>query len=211
MIYIDKRKTEQNVIYLIFFSFYFFSYKINFFVMLLVSLILLIRNKFKIQKKMFALLLPNILLLIIGLINSMNNQNYYIQHDIFYFANPIIILMTGFMLTKKINDVETVTKIIINIAIIISLIHIGKFIYKPSVLGDYNSIREYGGLDSYIEVIAISLIFNSKNLYNKILKRIIIFILLCSIISYLSRVVFGVSIILVFFLIFNRSKKNLNR
>lgn len=88
---------------------------------------------------------------------------YYIIRDITYLLKPIIGLLVGYQLSRKMNG--EVFKLIILAGVIVALLHYIKLAHGIVVMhaSTVNKIREYGGYFSDFEVYAlIILLFNRK-------------------------------------------------
>ncbi len=159
------------------------------------SLFLFDKNP-KLPKKFFNLIFILLLITFVGIITSFFHQRTFYNwlKDFMYFIKPIIALLSGFIIAKKINNFYYILKGIIIVATIISIFHLSKVFWHA----DFNhwtitDIRRIGGISNLIESLALVLILGSYkysflNVFkNKLLKNTLLLLLSFSFIAYFSR------------------------
>jgi hypothetical protein len=132
----------------------------------------------------------------IGIFSSLLNTYKIIDtvKDLSHYLKPILTLLTGYLIAKKINNTKYLIKSIIVVATVLSIKHIIIFL----VTTDFSSIiisdiRNEGGVGSFIELLAMVFLLSSKkwDIFNvfkrRIINRVILTILSFSFIIYFSR------------------------
>ena len=124
---------------------------------------------FTLQKKYSVEIIKHlacyIIIFIIAFVSSFryNHQLYYIIRDITYISKPIIGLLIGYQLTKKMGI--NALKVVVKTAFIIAIYHIYLLLYSilfHKVIG-INEVRFYAGFFSDFEVYGlILLLFHEK-------------------------------------------------
>lgn len=115
--------------------------------------------------------------------------------DFSYFTKPIIGVLAGFLLAKKVKDLQTIIKIIVSIAFLSAIYHILIVLIKIDFsVANVSNIRTVGGISNDIETIAIVFLIVSfkKNtnitiIRNTLFKKAILVVLAVSFILYFSR------------------------
>ena len=161
-----------------------------------IFLLLIVAKKTVLSKSFFEVLAPLILLFLIALSGIFYNNSDFIDFikDFLYLLKPILFLVVGYLLCKRINDRNSFLILIVNIALVFGVVHIIEcllYIYQTSVFS-IHVMRNISGRDNFLELIAIGIIIaNLKNKEFKInfLKPIII-VLSISFVLYLSRTMF---------------------
>ena len=149
----------------------------------------------------------------IGLIN-MNGSNYDIIKDLAYVLNPVIVLTLGFLISKKIKNINSIVKMIIFASLVISIYHTYNFIFVENLeQRNLAYIRTNLTRGYFLPVIGISILLFDKNKYigndkSFFLKYLLIFILLLSIFLSLSRTII-IFLVIMYFANNNFSMSNL--
>lgn len=150
----------------------------------------------KVSKKIIDIISFLICIVIIGLVSSFFNdiKLYDWIKDFTYLTKPIIAVLAGFLISKKINNFKFLVKIIIYISVLFAVYHIVYILFNVDFsTASVSNLRRIGGTSNEIEVFAIMLLLTSwkikeinviKNLFH---KRIILTILIISFSLYLSR------------------------
>ena len=101
-----------------------------------------------------------------------------------YFVKPIIALLSGYFIAKKINSIRYIFKGIILIATIFSIVHLIKIVLITDLTeSSINEIREIGGISNLIEVFAIVILLGSYKydflniIKNKLFKKLVLIFL----------------------------------
>lgn len=169
------------------------------------TLIFLFDRNPSIPTSFFNLILILLLITIVGIISSLFGQKTFYDwlKDLMYFLKPVVALISGYFLAKKINGLNYIFKTIILIAVVLSIIHLIKvFVNTDFNEWSINEIRKVGGISSLIEVLGLVLLlgsykYNFLNVFkNKLLKRVALFLIALSFVAYFSRTMFVALIIL---------------
>lgn len=190
------KKTNIIISLLILLEIYNPSFKINFFIQLLLVCILITLKGIKVTKKMIQLIVPLFLVFIIGFIGFFINDysiSFFIK-DITYFLKPILSIIIGYLLFFNFGSYKELNKSIINVSLLTSLIHlISIFLFGKFFSNSISEIRGDFGLDNFIEIIGFYFLLNYKKTFLEpfIKSRIIFYFLLVtlflSISFYFSR------------------------
>lgn len=161
------------------------SYEITF---LIWSFTALISIGFRYSLKIVKLLLVLIAILLVSFFSSFFNE-YHIYNffrDIAYLLKPIIGLVIGYNITKKVG--KEIVYFLIKIGALIALIHILILLvcYTLFSIHDMNDMRKYGGYFNDFEVYILILLLFKKQ-FDIVLSRqkTILFIVLISISTFL--------------------------
>jgi hypothetical protein len=150
----------------------------------------------KISKKVLNIISFLIVIIFIASLSSIvNNFTVYDWiKDFTYFSRPILAILAGYLISKKIDDFISIFRIIIFISFLFAFIHILKILFfidfSSSSVSD---IRRIGGISNEIEVFSIVILLASNKLKNfeiipnVLFKRIVLVILFISFSLYLSR------------------------
>ena len=161
------------------------SYEITF---LIWSLTALISIGFRYSVRIVKLLLVLTAILLVSFFSSFFNEyhNFNFFRDIAYLLKPIIGLVIGYNITKKLG--KEMVYVVIKLGALIALIHILILIvcYTLFSIHDMNDIRKYGGYFNDFEVYILILLLFKKQL-NLVISRqkTILFIVLISISTFL--------------------------
>ena len=145
---------------------------------------------------LFNIILILFFIIIIGVVTSFfYSKNYYdLFKDFMYFVKPIIALLSGYFIAKKINSIRYIFKGIILISTVFSIVHLIKIVLITDLTGSsINEIREIGGISNLIEVFALVILLGSYkydflNIFkNKLFKKLVLILLSISFIMYFSR------------------------
>jgi len=144
----------------------------------------------------FSFNLISILMIIvfIGILSSFFYQNQLFNKikDLLYFSKPIIGIILGYLLVKKINDKNYFIKALIYISLIFAIYHITNVFINTNFSTDsINDIRNTSGLANPLELFSLIILISSFR-YNYLQvtikrKKILISILSLSVILYFSR------------------------
>lgn len=150
----------------------------------------------KISKKLFNIISFLIAIIMVASISSIFNTFlvYDWVKDLTYFSRPILGILAGYFISKKIDNFISIFKIIVSISLVFAIIHIFKILF----LIDFNEasvseIRKVGGISNEIEIFSIVILLASNKLKNleiipnKFYKKVILIILSISFFLYLSR------------------------
>lgn len=151
----------------------------------------------KISKKLFELVTFLIVIVFIAVISSVFNKDFVFYNwikDLAYFSKPILAILAGYFIAKKVNNFITIFKIIIYLSFLFAIIHLSKiFIFVDFSTASVSKIRYIGGLSNEILVLAIVILLASKKLINveiienKLYKKIVLFVFGLSFLLYFSR------------------------
>ncbi|NCT08494.1 MAG: hypothetical protein GW772_00180 [Flavobacteriia bacterium] len=139
-----------------------------------------------------------IILLIAGFSSLFQKPILYdFVKDIAYFTKPIIALIAGYLLAKKIRDFSSFLRTFIYVVSLLSVLHIFKiFLSVDFSNASVAEIRAIGGISNLSEVIALTIIFASFRIQfldvfkNRLLKKVVLGIIFFSFFLYFSRTMF---------------------
>ena len=120
-----------------------------------------------------------------------NEFGYDFLKDFFYLNKPILLILAGYAIVRKINNQEFLYKTIVSVAVFFAAIHL--FLVAQYVIAEPDftvaGIRYYAGRDSILELFALS--FLVANIRLKKIKfkhqNLITLVLALSFLFYLSR------------------------
>jgi len=125
--------------------------------MLLVFAAVFVLSGFKMHKGMLVLAAPIVLLMAVGIAGSYRNVPYDIIKDIWYVMNPLLAMMTGYLLMKGIGGLKSLFRITVLAASVAAVMHISYFIVSPGLIFEpVDSIRAEAGRGFFITVLAIA-------------------------------------------------------
>ena len=168
--------------------------------------------------KISAKLFKNVLLLVIvfgiGLLSSFlqSKKLYDFTKDFIYFLTPILSLISGYFVAKRIKNVTSFLKVVIYITTFFSVLHIFTILFNINFrTSSVSDIRKVGAISNIIEVFALVIIISSYKydfldvIENKFLKKIILSVISLSVILYFSRTMF-VSLLILMLAIYGHLK-----
>ncbi|MCI2228621.1 hypothetical protein MC378_05535 [Polaribacter sp. MSW13] len=150
----------------------------------------------KISKELLNIISFFVVIIFIAVISSFFNEHllYSWIKDISYFSRPILAILAGYLISKKINDFGAVIKFIVFVSLFFAVTHILKILFLVDFsTASVSDIRYVGGISNEIEVLAIVILLTSKKLMgieivpNKLYKKIVLLIFAISFFLYLSR------------------------
>lgn len=174
-------------------SFLFASFEITAILSTLVVLFVLAQKKIKFSKNflflIFLLFIISTIAIITGLVK--NELGYDFLKDFFYLNKPILLILAGYAIVRKINNQEFVYRTVVSVAVFFAAIHL--FLVAQYVIAEQDftvaGIRYYAGRDSVLELFALS--FLVANIRLKKIKfkhqNLITLVLALSFLFYLSR------------------------
>ncbi len=152
------------------------------------------------------LLIPTILI-IIGMFGSLGHQLYVVLKDGWYFINPILILIAGYLAMYRVRNIETIFRIFVLGGFLLAMVHLLNILRDPSILFEASvmEIRAEKGAGYFLTLISLSIIFLTRksNLHifegshKKLLIPIILLVDAASIVMSFSRTLWGSLIILI--------------
>jgi len=174
-------------------SFLFASFEITAILSTLVVLFVLAQKKIKFSKNFLFLISLLIIISTIAIITGLvkNEFGYDFLKDFFYLNKPILLILAGYAIVRKINNQEFLYKTIVSVAVFFAAIHL--FLVAQYVIAEPDftvaGIRYYAGRDSILELFALS--FLVANIRLKKIKfkhqNLITLVLALSFLFYLSR------------------------
>lgn len=172
------------------------SFEINSILLTIITTYFLILDKGKVYKQDYEVISILVLIIIIGIISAIFHlpTGYDFLKDLFYFSKPVILILLGYFIARKINNWESVFITLIYLGVSYAVYHI----VHTLIYTDFNNttianIRGINGLSNTIEVFAIALIILGYKypVFNLIVKkgtkRIFLFLLFISFVLYFSR------------------------
>jgi O-antigen ligase len=156
-------------------------------------LFVLAQKKIKFSKNFLFLISLLIIISTIAIITGLvkNEFGYDFLKDFFYLNKPILLILAGYAIVRKINNQEFLYKTIVSVAVFFAAIHL--FLVAQYVIAEPDftvaGIRYYAGRDSILELFALS--FLVANIRLKKIKfkhqNLITLVLALSFLFYLSR------------------------
>lgn len=159
----------------------------------------------KVSKNLFNVISFLIVILIIAFFSSIFQSKtfYNFIKDFSYFLKPIVAIVAGYLIAKKIKNVKRFLEPLIYITFFFALNHIILILIKVDLsTSSVTAIRNVGGISNLIEVFVLILLIGSYRyeflnvIQNKLLKKVILSIIFISFILYFSRTMFITLIIL---------------
>lgn len=175
----NNTKTTTRIFILIYFvSIGFLSGLTNYFLGLVILFCLAIHFKFVFPSKiLFISYWPIFLyLMFISLISQSTGPTdfmYFLKNSI-NFSNPIIFLTIGAMLSWVL-DKKTMIKMILNVALLVSLLHIIYLAINISVFSSFDELRTTSGTQIDIVPLALAIVLFRKNFDLVLNKKIAVF------------------------------------
>ena len=174
-------------------SFLFASFEITAILSTLVVLFVLAQKKIKFSKNFLFLISLLIILSTIAIITGLvkNELGYDFLKDFFYLNKPILLILAGYAIVRKINNQEFVYKTVVLAAVFFAAIHL--FLVAQYVIAEPDftvaGIRYYAGRDSVLELFALSFLVANVRLKKIKFKHqnLITLVLALSFLFYLSR------------------------
>lgn len=201
-------KINQSIFYsnlfilIILLQIYLYSFKINFFIQLIV-LFFIFYKKISLSINLIKIIFPILLIILIGFIGTIINKYnlYNIIKDIIHFLKPIIAILISYIIFSRINNFKLFIKTIVITAYISAIIHLFIVFFINKNFESVHDIREFTR-DNLLELFAIFLFsfykkFNSDNLFqNSTKSKLIYYTILISCILYFSRTMIIIALIL---------------
>ena len=153
----------------------------------------------KVSLEFFTNLVFLIIIFFIGLLSSFLQSKIFYDFikDFIYFIVPILSLISGYFVAKKLNSFTIFLKIIIYLTTLFSLFHILSILIQIDfVNSSVSDIRKVGGLSNIIEVFVLVILIGSYSHDNldvikkNFFKKTILIIVFTSFILYFSRTMF---------------------
>ena len=174
-------------------SFLFASFEITAILSTLVVLFVLAQKKIKFSKNFLFLISLLIILSTIAIITGLvkNELGYDFLKDFFYLNKPILLILAGYAIVRKINNQEFVYRTVVLAAVFFAAIHL--FLVAQYVIAEPDftvaGIRYYAGRDSVLELFALSFLVANVRLKKIKFKHqnLITLVLALSFLFYLSR------------------------
>lgn len=174
-------------------SLLFASFEITAILSTLVVLFVLAQKKIKFSKNFLFLISSLIILSTIAIITGLvkNELGYDFLKDFFYLNKPILLILAGYAIVRKINNQEFVYRTVVSVAVFFAAIHL--FLVAQYVIAEPDftvaGIRYYAGRDSVLELFALSFLVANVRLKKIKFKHqnLITLVLALSFLFYLSR------------------------
>ncbi len=161
--------------------------------------------KSRVSKTAIQLILMLLVIVLIGLISSINNHTTFYDRlkDLLYFSKPILGLAVGYGLIKRINNIQFLLRSMVLIALGFSIFHTAKVFIHLNVSEVTVDIIRKNGIDNLLELFALAILISSyKNPFfdifkNTYFKHLALFLIGISFTLYFSRMMFVGLILLV--------------
>ncbi|MFP9097555.1 O-antigen ligase family protein [Flavobacterium sp. RHBU_24] len=180
------------------------SFKANVFLQVAALGVLLFIDNVRFSVQFLKQLLPLIILLFIGFIGTMFHRYalYNIIKDVFHFVKPVLGLLIGYIIARKLNNVGFFIKGIVAASVISAIIHFLIIIFLVRDFTRIEDIRQFTK-DNFLEMFGLFFIiyfkkFEGRELVRNIwYKRVFIVLLTFSCLLYFSRTMFVLAFIIV--------------
>ena len=173
--------------------------EINTVILLVFTGLFIILNKGKIIKQDLELISILVLIICVGVFTAVfyKPSAYNFIRDLLYFTKPIILILLGYFIARKINDWKIIFKSLIYLGVGYAVYHISHtLVYTNFNTATISTIRGINGLSSITEIFAIALIIlgNKFPEYTVITKKstryLFLTLLTVSFVFYFSRTMF---------------------
>lgn len=160
---------------------------------LVLSFSLLIEKRIHIPKPIFHILVLLGVLIGIGFVVSLfsSHELYDVIRDIIHFSKPFLLIFSGFLLLRKINDTSFFIKVVVYVSLLFAVKHLFVLATSTYVRGTIEELRLLAGGGNFIEVIGLLFlyVFYKKPILNitRSTKMIFMAIIAISIFFYFSR------------------------
>ncbi len=175
------------------------SVEINTIILLIFTGFFLVINQGRIIKRDFEILSILVLIIGIGVLSAIfnNPSAFNFIRDLLYFTKPVILILLGYFIARKINNGKIVFKVLIYLGVGYAVYHIlHTFIFTDFKNATVSTIRGINGLGNSIEMYSIALIILGNKypefnvISNKKTKHLFLLFLTMSFIFYFSRTMF---------------------
>ena len=180
------------------------SFKANVFLQIGALTLIMFAENVRFSAQFLKQLLPLVILLLLGFIGTLFHRYvlYDILKDIFHFLKPVVGLIIGYVVARRLNNVNGFIRGIVIAAIISAIIHLLIIIFLVRDLSRIESIRVFTK-DNFLEMFGLFFIIYFKKLTGQEMinnvrhKRIYIVLLAVSGLLYFSRTMFILAFIMV--------------
>lgn len=154
--------------------------------------------KVPVSKTAVQMILILLGIVLMGLLTSIFNQTtmYDRIKDLLYFLKPVLGLLLGYGLIKRINDMQFLLRSMVIVALGFSIIHTAKILIQIDVSEATVEIIRKNGIDNLLELFALAILISSfKNPFfdvfkNTYFKHLALFLIGISFTLYFSRMMF---------------------
>ncbi len=164
------------------------------------------------SKKLIEAISPLIIIILFAALASIFHKPEFrnVIKDFVHLFKPVVYIILGYLLIKKIKDRNILFTVIIYLAALFAILHFYKLVlYLMDNPFEVNSIRNNCGLSNYLEMISVSLFICNLKKFNIELrikwKKWIKVLIFCSFVFYFSRTMF-VGVFLIYMAINGYSK-----
>jgi hypothetical protein len=191
-----------RAVFLLIVTIFLFKVIKSFEIRMVISVLLLVYevlvNKGRVSKKIIDLLGVLTLIVLLGSFVSVFHKPilYDFIKDFLYFIKPIVLILLGYFMAKRINKWQTVLKAVIYVSVFMGAFHIvHTLLYTNFNNVNVAYIRSINGLGNIIEVFSIGILITSFKykeilLFSTKVRNIMLFVLLISFVLYFSRTLF---------------------
>ena len=159
----------------------------------LISFAFLIEKRIHLPKSVFQVLFILGILIFIGvIIGLLRFQEFYdYLRDIIHFSKPLLLILSGFLITRKVKDVSFLPRAIVYISLLFAIKHFAILVTADLSSGTIAELRLIAGGGNFIEILGFFflVVFYKKKLLRitERTKAIFILIIGASIVLYFSR------------------------
>lgn len=157
------------------------------------SFALLIEKRIYLPKALFHILALLGILLSMGFVVSFfhSNELYDIVRDGLHFGKPLLLILSGFLILRKISNPSFFIKVVVYVSLLFAVKHLFLLITSTYERGTIEELRLLAGAGNFIEVIGLLFlyVFYRKKTLNitRSTKMVFILIIATSIFFYFSR------------------------
>ncbi|HOY86674.1 MAG TPA: O-antigen ligase family protein [Methylotenera sp.] len=136
--------------------------------LLLLSLIVWIGGRKKFPQNLFSAIFPFGLIILIGLASGAGAERYLYLKDVWYVANPAIIMSVGYVFYLCMPDIMRGMRAFVIGGTLLSLYYLSSFAFHPELLiSTSTKIRQNAGTGYYASVLAFSILCTYYGRWNK--------------------------------------------
>lgn len=195
-----KRTYAILFIMVLLFQLYLPSFRYNIFLQIVVLSFVVFIGKGTISKSFLNIVFPILFILFFGFIATVFDEydKMGIVKDFMHIVKPVLGIMLGYFIFKKINDFRFFIKVIVVTGALCATFHLFKILIFARESETVNDLRSHG-LDNFLELFALFFVFFTPKLFDRPLftKKIyavaVKLVLITSCIMYFSRTMFVVA------------------
>jgi O-antigen ligase len=131
-------------------------------VIIIVSFVVWSTSKMTFPRYILIVLLPFLVIASIGSIGILSHLKYDVFKDAWYVINPVLIILTGFVLMYRLQDLRRLIRVFVIAGFLTSLLHLMQFAFHPELLTmPTNDLRNFAGRGHMISILSMGLLIVS--------------------------------------------------